>query len=48
LLTQTQWSFARIAEATGFKHQEYLGAVFKAETDMTPAQYRKKMSPRSS
>jgi LacI family transcriptional regulator len=48
LLTQTQWSFARIAEATGFKHQEYLGAVFKAETNMTPAQYRKKMSPRSS
>jgi hypothetical protein len=26
-------AFARIAEATGFKHQEYLGAALKAETE---------------
>ena len=32
---------ADVSERTGFKHQEYLGAVFKARTGQTPADYRK-------
>jgi len=30
-----------VAEKSGFRHQEYMGAVFKARTGMTPLQYRK-------
>jgi LacI family transcriptional regulator len=42
LLTETSLPLADIAEKTGFKHQEYLGAVFKKRLHLTPAQYRRK------
>ena len=40
LLTTTQMTLAQIARVTGFTHHEYLGAVFKAETGITPGQFR--------
>jgi LacI family transcriptional regulator len=40
LLAETQLSLARVAELSGFGHQEYLGAVLKARLGMTPRQYR--------
>ncbi|MBX7211173.1 MAG: DNA-binding transcriptional regulator [Verrucomicrobiaceae bacterium] len=40
LLIDTQLSLADIAERCGFRHQEYMGVVFKAETKQTPAQFR--------
>lgn len=41
LLAETDLALEDIAERTGFKHQEYLGAVFKARLKKTPAQYRR-------
>ena len=41
LLAETDLALAEVAERCGFKHQEYLGAVFKARTGQTPAQYRR-------
>ena len=41
LLAQTDLPLVEIAERTGFKHQEYMGAVFKARLRRTPAQYRR-------
>jgi LacI family transcriptional regulator len=41
LLAASNLPLADVAERTGFKHQEYLGAVFKARTGQTPAEYRK-------
>lgn len=40
LLAQTDLPLVEIAERTGFKQQEYMGAVFKARLRRTPAQYR--------
>jgi LacI family transcriptional regulator len=40
LLADTDLPLVEVAERSGFKHQEYLGAVFKARTGKTPAQYR--------
>jgi LacI family transcriptional regulator len=40
LLAETQLPLARVAELSGFGHQEYLGAVFKAQLGQTPRQYR--------
>lgn len=40
LLAETQLPLARVAELSGFGHQEYLGAVFKARLGVTPRQYR--------
>lgn len=40
LLLDTHLSLAEIAERCGFRHQEYMGVVFKAETRQTPAQFR--------
>lgn len=40
LILQSDLSLAEIAERTGFRHQEYLGAVFKARLGKTPAQFR--------
>jgi LacI family transcriptional regulator len=34
-----------VAEKAGFKHCEYMGAVFKAHFGITPAQYRKQFIP---
>jgi LacI family transcriptional regulator len=41
LLSQTELSLVDIAEKAGFKHQEYMGAVFRARLGKTPAQYRR-------
>jgi LacI family transcriptional regulator len=40
LLATTEISLAAVAEQAGFKHQEYLGAVFRARVGKTPAQVR--------
>jgi len=40
LLAETQLPLARVAELSGFGHQEYLGAVFKAHLGQPPRQYR--------
>jgi LacI family transcriptional regulator len=40
LLATTEISLAAVAERAGFKHQEYLGAVFRARIGRTPAQVR--------
>jgi len=41
LLAQTDMSLTGIARKVGFRHQEYMGAVFKAKAGKTPGQYRK-------
>ena len=41
LLTETELPLIDVAEQSGFKHQEYLGAVFRARTGKTPAQFRR-------
>ncbi len=41
LLTETRLPPALIALRAGFKHQEYMGAVFKARLGLTPAQVRR-------
>ena len=40
LLVRTDLPLAQIAERAGFKHQEYMGAVFRARVGQTPAQLR--------
>lgn len=45
LLAETDLTLAEVAERCGFRHQEYLGAVFKARTGQTPAQYRRRFRP---
>jgi LacI family transcriptional regulator len=40
LLKETDMTLAEIARTTGFRHQEYLGAVFKSHTGTTPGQFR--------
>ncbi|MDB6136308.1 MAG: transcriptional regulator [Verrucomicrobiales bacterium] len=40
LLVETELSYTEIAERAGFRHQEYLGAVFKIHTGKTPGRYR--------
>jgi LacI family transcriptional regulator len=44
LLAETDLPLIEIAERCGFKHQEYLGAIFKARTGKTPARYRREAS----
>ena len=44
LLAETDLPLIEVAERSGFKHQEYLGATFKAKTGKTPAQYRREAS----
>ena len=41
LLAETHLSLAGIAAASGFNTPSYLGQIFKQETGMTPAQYRR-------
>jgi LacI family transcriptional regulator len=41
LLQGTDLPLAEIAERTGFKHQEYMGAVFKQRLQQTPAAIRR-------
>lgn len=40
LLIKTDLSLAEVAERAGFKHQEYMGAVFRARLKRTPNQVR--------
>ena len=44
LLQGTDLPIAEIAERTGFKHQEYMGAVFRRRLQQTPAAIRGKAS----
>jgi LacI family transcriptional regulator len=44
LLAETDLPLIEVAERSGFRHQEYLGAIFKAKTGKTPAQYRREAS----
>jgi len=41
LLAETDLPLVEVAERSGFRHQEYLGAIFKAKMGTTPAQYRR-------
>lgn len=41
LLIETDLPLAEIAERTGFKHQEYMGSVFKIRTGKTPGALRR-------
>ncbi len=41
LLATSDVSLATVAERAGFRHQEYMGAVFKAMLGITPARYRR-------
>jgi LacI family transcriptional regulator len=40
LLAETDISLMDIAEQSGFRHQEYMGAVFRSRLGKTPTQYR--------
>ena len=40
MLAQTDLPLSDVAERSGFKHQEYLGYVFKKHISCTPGQYR--------
>lgn len=42
LLSETDYSLARIAEITGFEHPEYMSVVFKRLTSVTPSKFRQK------
>ncbi|HZG55693.1 AraC family transcriptional regulator [Paenibacillus sp.] len=42
MLTTTDWSIKRIAEATGFDTVHYFANVFKAETGLPPGEFSKK------
>jgi LacI family transcriptional regulator len=41
LLAETDLPLAEVAEASGFRHREYLSAVFREHLDTTPADYRR-------
>jgi LacI family transcriptional regulator len=43
LLTESDLPLIDVAERSGFKHQEYLGATFKAHFGNTPAEYRREV-----
>lgn len=40
LLVETDWTLARIAEAAGIEHPEYLNVLFKRQTAQTPGEFR--------
>lgn len=41
LLAETDLSLPEVAEASGFRHREYLSAVFREHLGTTPAEYRR-------
>jgi LacI family transcriptional regulator len=41
LLRETDMPLPAIAEKAGFRHQEYMGAIFKAHLGVTPARFRR-------
>ena len=47
-MRDTDLALRTVAEKAGFKHQEYMGAVFKSRLGMTPGQYRKRYQSVSS
>jgi LacI family transcriptional regulator len=47
LLADTDLPLKTVAEKAGFKHQEYMGFVFKTRLDTTPGQYRRRHQPTS-
>ncbi|MDQ8202032.1 XylR family transcriptional regulator [Pelagicoccus sp. SDUM812003] len=48
MLTVTDLPLPDVAERTGFKHQEYLGYVFKKRIGCTPGQFRARAKGKSS
>ena len=42
LLKETDLPIRTVAERAGFKHQEYMGAVFRARLNVTPRQFRQR------
>jgi len=42
LLKETDMPIRTVAERAGFKHQEYMGAVFRARLNVTPRQFRRR------
>ena len=47
LLKETELTVRTVAEKAGFKHPEYMAAVFKSRLGVTPGQYRKRYQPAS-
>jgi LacI family transcriptional regulator len=47
LLTRTEMTLPQIAHATGFCHSAYFGATFKAQTGMTPGEFREENAIRN-
>jgi LacI family transcriptional regulator len=45
LLAETSLTLPDIAERTGFKHSEYLSAVFREQVGITASEYRRTLSP---
>jgi len=45
LLSESDLTLAEIAERTGFRHQEYMGSVFKERLDKTPGEIRRAGRP---
>lgn len=41
LLSETDFPLIDVAEQCGFRYQEYMGAVFRARLDKTPAEFRR-------
>lgn len=41
LLLETELPLVEVAERTGFRHQEYMGSVFKSRTGKTPGSFRR-------
>jgi LacI family transcriptional regulator len=41
LLSETELTIAAIARRCGFRHQEYMGYVFRTRLSQTPAEYRR-------
>ena len=48
MLSLTDLPLADVADRCGFKHQEYLGYVFKKKLQLTPGQYRSQTRPSES
>jgi LacI family transcriptional regulator len=48
LLAETVWPLKKIALEAGFKHTEYMCAVFKSKFGQTPGQYRAQARARES
>jgi LacI family transcriptional regulator len=44
LLADTDLPLVEVAEQSGFKHREYLGAIFKAHLGKSPAEYRREVT----